>query len=69
METSSTKTRDDVTGEQPVTTPAAERKGEVIPVAVAAQGCCGPIGNGAGCCGPTAMPTATDNQDILTTVR
>src|SRR6266542_4193483 len=69
METSSTKTRDGVTDEQPVATPAAERKGEVIPVAVAAQGCCGTVGSGAGCCGPTAMPTPTDNQGILTTVR
>src|SRR6266540_5448540 len=69
METSSTKTRDGVTDEQPVATPAAERKGEAIPVAVAAQGCCGTVGSGAGCCGPTAMPTPTDNQGILTTVR
>jgi arsenite methyltransferase len=65
METSSTNTRDGVTGEQPI----AERKGEFIPVAIAAQGCCGTVGSGVGCCGPTAMPTTTDNQDILTTVR
>src|SRR6266540_5270439 len=69
METSSMKTRGGVTDEQPAATPVAERKGEVIPVAVAAQGCCGTVGSGAGCCGPTAMPTPTDNQGILTTVR
>ncbi len=39
METSSMKTRGGVTDEQPAATPVAERKGEVIPVAVAAQGC------------------------------
>jgi arsenite methyltransferase len=60
METSSTKTSGDVT---------AERKGVVIPVAVAAQGCCSTVGSDVGCCGSTAMPTTTDNQDILTTVR
>ncbi len=69
METSSMKTRGGVTDEQPAATPVAERKGEVIPVAVAAQGCCGTVGSGAGCCGPTAMPTTTGNQDILTAVR
>ena len=65
METSRTNTRGDVTDEQP----AAESKGGVIPVAVAAQGCCGTVSSGAGCCGPTATPTTTENQDILTTVR
>jgi arsenite methyltransferase len=69
METSSTKTRAGMTGEQPVTAPITERKGEVIPVAVAAQGCCGTVASGAGYCDATAMPTTTDNQDILTTVR
>jgi arsenite methyltransferase len=65
METSSTKSRDGVTGEQP----AAERKGQVMPISVAAQGCCDTVGSGAGCCGPTTATTSTDNQDILTTVR
>lgn len=69
METSSRNTRDGVIGEQPAVTPNAERKGEFIPIAVAAQGCCGTVGSGAGCCGPTTMPTTTDNQGILTTVR
>jgi ubiquinone/menaquinone biosynthesis C-methylase UbiE len=60
METSSTKTSGDVT---------AERKGNFIPVTVAAQGCCGTVASGAGCCSSTAAPTTSDNQDILTTVR
>jgi ubiquinone/menaquinone biosynthesis C-methylase UbiE len=48
----------------------AERKGQIIPVTVAAQGCCGTVGSGAGCCsGPTATATNTDDRDILTTVR
>src|SRR5262245_38116680 len=60
METSSTKTSGDVT---------AKRKRNVIPVTVAAQGCCGTVGSGAGCCGPTATLTNADDQDILATVR
>jgi ubiquinone/menaquinone biosynthesis C-methylase UbiE len=60
MEASSMKTSGDVT---------AERKGGIIPVSVAAQGCCGTVGSGAGCCGPTATLTNVDDQDILTTVR
>jgi ubiquinone/menaquinone biosynthesis C-methylase UbiE len=69
METSSTKTSGVVIDEQPAATPIPERTGEFIPVAVAAQGCCGTVVSGAGCCGPTAAPTTSDNQDILTTVR
>jgi ubiquinone/menaquinone biosynthesis C-methylase UbiE len=61
METSSTKTSGAV---------SAERKGEIIPVTVATQGCCGTAGSGAGCCGgPTATLTNAGDQDILTTVR
>jgi arsenite methyltransferase len=60
METSSTNTSGAVT---------AERKGEIIPVTVAAQGCCGTVGSGASCCGPTATLANADDQDILTTVR
>jgi SAM-dependent methyltransferase len=61
METSSTKTIGDVTG---------ERKGDIIPVTVATQGCCGTVASGAGCCGgPTATLTDADDQAILTTVR
>jgi arsenite methyltransferase len=69
METSSRTTSGGVTGEQPAATPNAQRKGEFIPVAVAAQGCCGTVGSGAGCCGPTAASTTSESQDILTTVR
>jgi hypothetical protein len=59
METSSTKTKGDVTGEQPAAAPATERKGGFIPGAVAAQGCCGTTGSGTGCCGePAATATA-----------
>jgi arsenite methyltransferase len=61
METSSTKTSGDVT---------AEQKGEVIPVAASAQGCCGTTVSGASCCGgSTTTLTNADDQDILTTVR
>src|SRR5690349_5370605 len=61
METSSTKICGDMT---------AERKGEIIPVTVAAQGCCDTVGSGASCCGgPAATLTNADDQDILTTVR
>ena len=70
METSSTKTSAGVAGGQPAVAPTAERKGEVISVTAAAQGCCDTVVSGAGCCGgPTAAPTTSDNQDILTTVR
>ena len=62
METSSTKTKGNVTGEQPAAVPSAERKGGFIPGAVAAQGCCGTVGSGAGCCGePAATTTAAAN--------
>jgi ubiquinone/menaquinone biosynthesis C-methylase UbiE len=60
METSSTKTSGDVT---------SERKGEIIPVTVAAQSCCGTVGSDAGCCGSAATLTNASDQDILTTVR
>jgi ubiquinone/menaquinone biosynthesis C-methylase UbiE len=61
METSSTKASGDVTD---------ERKGETIPVTVAAQGCCGTADSGASCCGgPAATLTNADDRDILTTVR
>jgi ubiquinone/menaquinone biosynthesis C-methylase UbiE len=69
METSSTKTSGVAIDEQPAAAPIAKPKGELIPVAVAAQGCCGTDVSGAGCCGPTAAPTASDNQDILASVR
>jgi arsenite methyltransferase len=65
METSSTTSRDGAIGEQP----SAERKGEVIPISVAAQGCCSTVGSGMGCCGPTTATTSSGDQDILTTVR
>jgi hypothetical protein len=55
METSSTKTKDGVTGEQP----SAERKGGFIPGALATQGCCGTFGGGVGCCGVPAAATTT----------
>ncbi|HEY3230499.1 MAG TPA: hypothetical protein VGJ87_14850 [Roseiflexaceae bacterium] len=57
METFSTKTRGGVTGEQPAGAPSTERKGGFIPGAVAAQGCCGTSGSGAGCCGEPAATT------------
>jgi ubiquinone/menaquinone biosynthesis C-methylase UbiE len=70
METSSTKTSGDMTDVRPAAAPIADRKGEVIPVTVAAQGCCGTVGSGADCCGGSAATlTNADDQDILTTVR
>jgi ubiquinone/menaquinone biosynthesis C-methylase UbiE len=60
METSSTKTSGDV---------IAKRKGEIIPVTAAAQGCCGTVVSGAGCCGAATTSTNATDQDILTTVR
>jgi arsenite methyltransferase len=69
METSSTETSGVAIDEQPAAAPIAESKGEFIPVAVAAQGCCGTVVSGAGCCGSTAAPTTSDNQDILASVR
>ena len=59
METSSTKTKADVTGEQPAAASTTERKGGFIPGAVAAQGCCGTAGSGAGCCGEPAVTKTT----------
>jgi ubiquinone/menaquinone biosynthesis C-methylase UbiE len=48
----------------------AEQPDKVIPVTVAAQGCCGTSASGAGCCdGSTATLTNAGDQDILTTVR
>lgn len=59
MGTSSTKTSAGAASEQPAGAPSTERKGGFIPGAVAAQGCCGTSGSGAGCCGEPATATTT----------